>query len=341
MVGNLKYKNIIKTTLIMLPLGFMLSGCPTLAATAIPGLLPALIPNFNYNSIDINSNRISCYKGGIISSDYCSIPISRFVSITGDYADPYDVNLLLSYDINNNQHFFFDDINHTSTIDKLNKDFLSNYPTPDEFAQLPVALQNLYIRMREKYIPKHDYKHLYSSYIYLYTINALHFATAPCDMPYQLNSNLKANESTLLQREMLYKTFTIRYTNEVLHHVADNLSNKYNSETDLYNAVYKSILAIDDTKLQIMAQNLFSTINNHLPPFESAFFSDTGVSFGNIGTFGCATKGGYWTRYDYEYFGNNVSGVDIRVQFKQQDTLSQIETNKVAIIVDNKESGSK
>lgn len=334
----MKFKNTLVIIAMTMPLGFLLSGCPTFA-TAIPSLIPSLIPSVNYNSIDMNTNQISCYKGGTFSSDYCSIPISRFVSITSGYADPYNVNLLLDYDLNNQHHFFFDDINHASTIDKLNKQFLNTYPAPDKFAQLPTALQNLYIRMREKYIPNHDYKNLYSSYIYLYTINALHFATNPCSQEDQLQTN-QATAHIIYQRDMLYKAFAIRYSNEVLHHVAGDLSSKYDSENDLYNAVYKYILAIDYNKLQNMAQDLFATINNKLPPFESSFFSETGVSFGNIGTFGCADKGGFWMRYDYEYFGNNVSGINLRVQFIQHDTLSQIDSSKTALIMDNQESAA-
>lgn len=326
-----------KTFIILAPLSFLLSGCPSFV-TMIPSLAPSLVPSVNLTNVNVNTNQISCYQGGTFSSDYCSIPISRFVSLTSSYADPHDVNLLLAYDLEHNQEFFFDNINHTSTIDQLNKNFLTYYPKPTKFASLPIKVQNLYIKMREKYIPTHDYKNLYSSYIYLYTISALHFATNQCVTPYVSKIN-GIDPKLTSQREMLYKAFAIQYTNAVLHNIAPNVSGKYDSEIDLYNAIYASIMKIDPNQLQNMAQSIYSRTSSYAPQFESSFYTESGINFGDIGSFGCTNLGGVWSKYGYQYFGRNVSGIDLRVRFIQHDVLAQSSEQGTDLIYDGKESG--
>lgn len=332
----MKINKLLKSILILSPLTIVLSGCPSLL-TMLPSLAPSLVPSVNMNNINVNTNQISCYQGGLFSSDYCSIPISKFISLISDYANPLDVNSLLMYDLNNNQQFIFDNLNHTNTIDILNEQFLANYPTAMQFALLPLKVQTLYIKMRERYIPQKDYTQLYNSYIYLYTFGALAYATDSCTAPYELPT-LKGNHLSLdqiRQREMLYKAFSIQYSNAVLHHIAGDVDSTYNSETDLYNAIYAAILKIDPNQLQSIAQSIFSNTNSSLPIFQPEFFSESGIKFGDIGKFACTDKGGMWSRYDYQYFGINVSGIDIRVKFKQRDTLKQTPKNPTSIINDN------
>mgnify|MGYP006344136781 FL=1 len=322
--------NRIRTILALMPLALILSGCPSLV-TMLPSMVPSMVPSVNLNNVNVNNNQISCYAGGWFSSGYCSIPLSNFIGISSHYADPYDVNLLLNYDVNN-QQFFFDTINDSATIDKLNQNFLSSYPNVNQFAALPTKIQSLYIKMKEEYIPKQDYANLYKGYIYIYTISALHFATAPCDESMPLLSNKKMSIESYQQQIMLHKAFAMQYSNAVLHYVAGELSDKYNDETKLYNSVYSKILTLNPYQLQNMAQSLYSRINSFAPAFNASFYTLDGVSFGDLGKFSCTPTGNIWSRYGYPFFGSNISGIDMRVQFKQHEVLSQYDDNEIAII---------
>lgn len=323
-MNNMKIKSLTRLCLTVLPLSIILSGCPSFA-TVLPEIAPSLVPSVNLTNVSVNTNQISCYPSSTFSSSYCSIPLSKFVGIVSGYADPYNTNLLLAYDVNNKQGFFFDKVNHTREIESLNQYFLAQYPKANQFALLPVSVQDLYIKMREKYIPKHDYENLYRSYVYLYTISAIHSATNKCKTAEFNNINLytnNASESVVLQRAMLYKAFTIQYTNAILFHISDKVDGTYDSELELYNAIYKQILHISPNQLQNIAQNIYAKTNMYAPQFESSFFSTNGTNFGDLGNFACTQYGGLWMRYDYEYFGRNLSGIDIRVKFKQHDTIN-------------------
>lgn len=323
-------QNRIRTILALTPLALILSGCPSLV-TMLPSMVPSMVPSVNLNNVNVNNNQISCYAGGWFSSGYCSIPLSNFIGISSHYADPYNVNLLLNYDVNN-QQFFFDNIDQSATIDKLNQSFLSSYPNANQFAALPDKVQSLYIKIKEEYIPKQDYANLYKGYIYIYTISALHFATAPCDESMPLLSNKKMSIESYQQQIMLHKAFAMQYSNAVLHYVAGELSGKYNDETKLYNSVYSKILTLNPYQLQNMAQSLYSRISSFAPAFNNSFYTLDGVSFGDLGKFSCTPTGNIWSRYGYPFFGSNISGIDMRVQFKQHEVLSQYDDNEIAII---------
>lgn len=327
-------KSITHICLTILPLGVVLSGCPSFA-TVLPEIAPSLVPSVNLTSVNVNTNQISCYPSSTFSSSYCSIPLSKFVGIVSGYADPYNVNLLLAYDVNNKQSFFFDHVNHRQEIESLNQYFIAEYPSANNFALLPLSVQDLYIKIREDYIPHHNYKKLYHSYIYLYTISALHSATNKCKTPAFNNINLYKNtnlsESAVLQRAMLYKAFTIQYSNAVLYHIANKVDSTYDSEIDLYNAIYEQVLKINPNQLQNIAQDIYAKTNMYAPQFESSFFTLSGTNFGDLGNFACTQYGGLWTRYDYEYFGRNLSGIDIRVKFKQHDTIANTNDNETQI----------
>lgn len=326
----MKFKhNCIRTILTLTPLTITLSGCPSLV-TMLPSMMPSMVPSVNLNNVSLNNNQISCYQGDWFSSGYCSIPLSNFVGITSHYADPYDANLLLNYDINN-QQFFFDNINHSSTIDKLNQNFLKYYPEPNQFAALPNKVQSLYIKIREEYIPKKDYVNLYKGYVYIYTISALHFATSSCNESTPLLTNGNTPVESYQQQIMLHKAFSMEYSNAVLYYIANDLTGKYTDETALYNAVYSQILTLNPYQLQNMAQSLYSRTNSFMPAFSNSLYTLAGVSFGDLGKFSCTKTGNTWSRYGYPFFGSNISGIDMRVQFKQHEILTQYDNDPIPI----------
>lgn len=322
-------RNVIKTILALTPLTIALSGCPSLV-TMLPSMVPSMVPSVNLSNVNINNNQISCYQGGWFSSGYCSIPLSNFVGISSRYADPYEANLLLDYDMNN-QQFFFDNINHTSTIDRLNQSFLKYYPDPNQFAALPDKVQSLYIKMKEEYIPKKDYTNLYKGYVYIYTISALHFATSSCNESTPLLTSNNLSIESYQQQIMLHKAFAMEYTNTVLYYIADDVSSKYEDETELYNAIYSKILTLNPYQLQNMAQSLYSRTNSFMPEFNKSFYTLAGVGFGDLGKFSCTKTGNIWSRYGYPFFSSNISGIDIRVQFKQHETLSQYDDEPIPV----------
>lgn len=313
-----------------IPLSILLSGCPSV----IPFLsdaVPALIPSVNLNNININTNQITCYQGGMFSSDYCSIPLSRFVALMGKYTDFANTNLLIAYDMQNNQKFFFDELHYTGTIDKLNKIFMDSYPSAHKFALMPHSVQSLYIKMRERYIPQHDYERLYRSYTYLYTISAIKFATDDCNMPINY-SNLEK------EQYILYKAFAIQYTNAVLYYVGNHISTSYNNELDAYNSIYKKILTINPSKLQNLANNIFDNTNSVPQITNFDLFSESGVTFGDIGSFKCSQNGNTWFKYGYEYFGTNISGIDTRIEINVKKDLSNTSSKNTGLIYNSIES---
>ncbi len=321
--------NCLRIILISAPLTIILSGCPSLV-TMLPSMVPSMVPSVNLSNVNINTNQISCYPGDWFSSGYCSIPLSNFIGISSHYADPYSANLLLSYDINNKQ-FFFDNINHEETIDRLNQNFLTYYPAPNEFAALPDKVQSLYIKMKEDYIPKKDYDNLYKGYVYLYTISALRFATEPCNESTPLLTSNSIPVESYQQQVILHKAFAMEYTNAVLHYISNDLTEKYDNEAALYNAVYGQILTLNPYQLQNMAQSLYSRTNSFMPTFNNSFYTIAGISFGDLGKFSCTKKGNTWSRYEYPFFGSNISGIDIRVQFKQNEILTQYNNDPIPI----------
>lgn len=324
-------RNCIRTILALAPLTVILSGCPSLV-TMLPSMVPSMVPSVNLSNVNINNNQISCYQSGWFSSGYCSIPLSNFVGISSRYADPYDANLLLNYDINH-QQFFFDSINHSVTIDQLNQSFLKYYPEPNQFAALPDKVQSLYIKMKEEYIPKKDYDNLYKGYVYIYTISALHFATTNCNESTQLlNTDSKIPIESYQQQIMLHKAFAMEYTNAVLYYISGDVSDKYDDETALYNAIYSKILTLNPYQLQNMAQSLYSRTSSFMPEFNSSFYTLAGVGFGDLGKFSCTKTGNIWSRYGYPFFSSNISGIDIRVQFKQHEILTQYDNQEIPII---------
>ncbi len=311
----------------LIPLGMMLTACPSIA-TILPSMVPSMIPSINYNSIDMqNPNQISCNEGGVFSSEYCSIPISRFVAITSSNADPYYGNILLLY--GKNQNFFFDNINKIEILESINSAFIKSYPDTQHFAALPDALQHLYIVTKERHIPKRNYQKLFETYIYLYTINAMDFATNGCDATTQ--SFLSVTSAKYRQQYMLYKAFSMQYTNDILHHISGALTGKYSDEHAIYNAVYAEVLKLDPYQLENMAQAIYARTSSNLPQFDDSFYS-TGIKFGEIGTFSCSPIGSIWEKFGYEFFGRVVSGLPHYVKFKNKDSFSSYDDTMIPVV---------
>lgn len=318
-------------SIIIASLAVTLSGCPSMV-TMLPSMMPSLVPSVNLTNVNVNTNKISCYPGSMFSSDYCSIPLSNFIGITSRYADPYDENLLLRFQFNNNQ-FFFDAINHTNILDKLSANFIVNYPTASKFAALPDKVQRLYIKIKEDYIPNHRYLELRDSFIIIYTISTLHFATTNCESIPQFSST---ESSTQYQQQiMVSKAFAMQFTNAILHNINDEVETKYSDETALYNGVYSTILKLNPNQIQNMAQNIYARTIAFIPEFNQSFYHD-GISFGDLGTFSCNKRGNTWYRYGYPFFGENISGIDMRVQFKQVDVLDKFNDDSIPLITDGK-----
>jgi hypothetical protein len=333
MIKKLLKNKSLRQLAVLAPLGMMLTACPSIV-TMLPSVMPSMVPSINYNSIDVqNPNQISCNEGDLLSSEYCSIPISRFVAITSSNADPYYGSVLLLYGKDHN--FFFDNINKTEILESINVAFIKNYPDTPHFAALPDALQHLYIVTKERDIPEHNYQKLFETYIYLYTINAMDFATNGCDATTQ--TYLSATSSNYKQQYMLYKAFSMQYTNDILHHISGSLTGKYADEHEIYNAIYAEILKLDPYQLENMAQAIYARTSSNLPDFDDSFYS-TGIKFGEIGTFSCTPIGSIWEKFGYEFFGRVVSGLPHYVKFKNKDSFSRYDDTIIPVVDNTQES---
>ena len=307
-------KNKQKVILLMSLLGVAstLSGC---AAALLP-LASSLIPSVDITNVNVNTNEINCYKGGFFSSDYCSIPISKFVSLASGYTNPLGTKLIFNSPSQTSLARY--DFQNHAVIDQLNKIFLANYPAAKTFAKLPQSEQSLYIKMHERYIPNKDYHNLYNSYLYLYTLSIIDFASQPCDADTFKNSGVS------IETFALYKAFSIQFANNILYSIYGDVDGSHDNEIDLYNDVYSSILKIDPNKLNAMIQNIDSETNTFVPKSDwKDIFNDSGLSFGEIGTFSCTEKGNYLYRYGYQLFGTHVQGIDLRIKYKLTDKLQQ------------------
>jgi hypothetical protein len=299
----------------------LLSGCPSFSLVS---------PSFTYtnNYSDSNPNAISCYVGTWYSSGYCSIPISRFAAISSDYINPALTNLLLEYTYKYNR-FVFTDLDEESSLIQMNELFLANYPTSAQMVLLPEDLQHLYIQIKEVYIPKKDYHQLSTAYTYLYTLSAMQFATAACKEHFE--SATTPQEALRQTQFMEYKAFSMQYTNAVLLHISDSVDGKYKNEFDLYEHLYEAILDLNPYQLTNMAANLYETTLIYSPDkFESALYT-SGVTFGELGKFSCNNITTRWTRFGFEYFGNNIAGTRRLVSFKSKDVLSTYDDDAIPL----------
>lgn len=317
----MKYKHVILVYLSLAPLLLAMAGCTTLSLIS-----PSFTYNNNYNSSN-NPNMISCNDGTWFTSPYCSIPIAKFVTLTAKYADPSPKNILMDYDLKHG-NFIFYDLNQPKIIDQLNSEFLKNFPEIDKYAAMPNPLQSLYTKVKENYIPHKNYQKLMEAYIYIYTISTLHFATSPCPTPdYGGGAFLAAESLTYQQQYVLYRAFSIQFTNYVLFNLSDSVDGKYKDERDLYNTVYAKILKLNPYRLVRLAQDLYEQTTVYLPQTESGFYNN-GLNFGELGTFSCNKYGTSWYRFGFEFFGNNISGIHRLVHFKEQDKLENMDKSK-------------
>lgn len=312
----------LKRLILIIPVitSITVGGCAAPLA-ALPGIVPSLIPSVDMSTINVNSNQISCYKGSWIFSDYCSIPISRFTSLTIPYATIDNASfLLLNINENHANQQFFNDVNSKEGLESLNAKFLKMYPEVSIFANLPKAEQSLYIKVRENYIPNKNYDKLYQSYIYLYTLNIMREALTPCE---------SSDVFTSIQAR--HKVFAIQFTNDILYNISDSLSSKYTDEKELYNKLYAKILTLNPYKLERLAKSILNKTNNAYTDSldHQSLTTIRGVGVGDLGRFSCNYHGSFWLKYDYNYFGDNTSGVDIRVKYKLNDDLNDMSSQKI------------
>lgn len=297
-----------------------ISGCAA-SLTSLSGLVPSLVPSVDLSNISVNMNQVDCYKGSWMSSDYCSVPISRFAALSISYASIDDAPKVLNLDINNDfvDQDFFNTIHNKDSIESLNQIFLKNYPDEHQFEEFPKAAQNLYVKIRENYIPKKNYDKLYASYMYLYTLAMMDEALRPCK-----------NGKTLSSQEVKHKIYALQFSNDVLYNVSSNLSGKYDGESGLYNKMYGEILLVNPYKLENLAKSILSKMDSYYPQSVNSklLFSKDGLLVAELGSFSCNKNSSQWLKYDHDYFGNNTSGIDIRVKFKLRDSLDGMSSLK-------------
>lgn len=325
----MKHKNLFKTLLTYLPIIFLLSGCLSLSLVS---------PSFNYNNnySGANPNQITCDVGGFFSYPECSIPISRFVALTVQYADPLESGAILTYAQKNNNAFIFDDIEKTATLESLNQQVFTQLDYNSlKFIHLPDSVQNLLIKQKNHYMPHDNYKKQVATYIYLYTLNAMHFAITPCE-PF-----IPGTESMIDQKHeqqfMIYKVFSIQYTNNILRHIGNSyfhFNTTYENEDDLYEHLYANISKLDANQLLTLAKSIYQQTVAVAPQFESSF-NTTGITFGTLGDFYCRRDSTGWQKYGSDYFGINVSGVKLLVNFKNRDVFTNTEKTNFKIINNN------
>lgn len=328
----------LKTIALITPLGLLLSGCPSMA-TWLPSMVPSLVPSVNLTNVNVNNNQISCYPGGTFSSEYCSIPIGRFLAITTNYADPYaESNLFLSYG-KKYQRFIFADLDEQIQLDKINHDFLSNYPSASALNTMPESLRNLLSEIKDEYIPEKNYKKLSEAYTYLYTITALDFATDPCLTKF--TPAVSAVESAQQLQFMQYKVFGIQYTNAILMHISGSLDSKYNNEVDAYEHLYKEILKLDPYQLDNLATALYDKTITYSPKqFESSLYTSNGAPFGELGRFSCTHDATHWFKFGFEYFGTNISGIKRDISFKNPDVFKNYDSDPIPVLNGNESNDS-
>ena len=317
-----KLSKLIKHLILLAPVAIILSGCPSFSLVS---------PSFTYtnNYGGENPNDISCTKGTWYSSPYCSIPISKFISISSNYTIPYESNYLFNYAINN-KTFAFNDIKYQKNIDKLNQFFLAHYPDPQKMTTLPPKLKDLYVIMHDEYIPTNNYQKLFEAYTYIYTISALNFATKPCNSQF-IEYMIAQKNPKYLHQFVLYKAFSLQYTNNILMNLQSSVDGKYTDQYTLYNKIYSKLLEMNPYRLNDMAVQIYNnTAKNESDSVESDIFVKD-EKFGEIGTFTCNENGNIWKRFGFEYFGNNVSGVKYLVNFKNPDDFGDYDKTKIAI----------
>lgn len=303
-------------------------------ATWLPSMVPSLVPSVNLTSVNVNNNQVSCYPGGTFSSEYCSIPIARFLAITTNYADPYaESNLFLSYG-EKYQRFVFADLDEQRRLESINQEFLLHYPSTKTLSSMPKSLQELFTNIKDEYIPEHNYVKLSEAYTHLYTITTLDFATDPCLNKFTPATT--AQESAQQLQYMQYKTFAIQYADAVLMHISGSLTSKYDNEVDAYEHLYTQILKLDPYQLDNLATSVYDKTMLYTPKqFESDFYSFNGAKFGELGRFSCTRDATHWFRFGYEFFGTNVSGIKREISFKNKDTFNSYGDEKIPVRNDN------
>ena len=300
----------------------LLSGCVSLSLVS---------PSFNYNNnyAGGNPNQITCDTGSFFSYPVCSIPISRFIALTAQYADPLESDAMIVYAMHNHNAFIFDDLVKTSLIESLNK-----VATTDTTLRFPPYLDEMNEQLNNVYLPESDYVKEADMYIYKFTLNAIHFAITPCS---DVSDNITSpyDKEQYQQLFTQYKVFSIQYTNDILRHVGSgyfHFDTKYEDENDLYDHLYATILKLNPSQLQHLAQSIFQRTAEARPSFDSNFYTDTGIAYGAIGTFSCTNENTSWKKYGSDYFGLNVSGVRILVEFKNRDVFANTDKQKFSIL---------
>ncbi|MDD3267217.1 MAG: hypothetical protein PHC75_08595 [Burkholderiales bacterium] len=302
--------------IIVLLMGIIASGMSGCAAplAGLSGLVPSLVPSMDFSSVNVNMNQVDCYKGSWFSSDYCSVPISRFAALSISYASIDNAPKSLKLNINDPlvDQTFFDMIHSKDGIESMNQAFLMNYPDAKQFAEFPKATQDLYVKMKERYILKKNYDKLYASYMYLYTLAIMDEALRPCE-----------RGTVLSPQEVRHKIFALQFSNDVLYNVSSSLSGKYDGESGLYNKFYKEILLLNPYKLENLANSILIKMNKYYPQEinSNLLFSKDGILIAELGSFSCNKHSAQWLKYDHDYFGINTSGIDLRVKFKLRDNF--------------------
>lgn len=319
----MKFKQKLLTVSSLAGLGICFSGCAAIGIGTLADLVPSLVPSVDVTNVNVNNNEINCYPGKYFTSDYCSIPLPKFISLSSEFANPFGSEFLFYPYQSDNSELTMHRLTSKKTIDELNTLFLKNYPESKEFSSLPISLQTIYTNMKTQYIPKHDYQNLYNSYVYLYTMSALYFATDDCNRD---DNSLKHVD---IKTYTLYKAFSIQYANNLLYYIYPSVDGKYNSESALFDGVYKEITKINPSRLTTLADNIYEKTVS-LKPLDdwNNIFSESGISFGNAGTFSCSINGGTLYRYGYQYFGTHTQGIDLRVSYKINNVLKQIKPSE-------------
>ena len=313
-MNKLQLTNLLKLLFILTSILMTLSACVTLSLVS-----PSISYNNNYGGAS-NPNQIFCTQGSFFKSAFCTIPLSRFVAISSNNADMLESNALVNYAVANNS-FIFNDLTQVKVLTMLNTQ-IQESETSERYQHLPESVKKMYGKLQTKYIPEKNYAKQADAYIYIYALNTIDFATSACPNA-ELESSVlySAKEYQQQQQFMLYKAFSMQFTNAVLMHIADSVDGKYKNEADLFESLYAEILELDPVMLRSLAIQAYNTSLNAQPKFERSFYTREGIRFTRLGNFSCTKDIASWHRYAYEFFGLNVSGVRDEVHFKTSDVF--------------------
>ena len=308
---------------ILTALFLAISGCMTLSLIS-----PSVSYNNNY-AAGSNPNQIFCTPGTFFKAAYCTIPLSRFIAISSHNADLMESSTLITYAKTHNNAFIFDDITKNTTLTELNNHIQESL-LQTKFQQPPLEVSKLYTKLTTVYIPEQNQLKQADTYIYLLTLNTLRFATDPCPVAFAENESANATPAAI-QQLMIYKVFSVRFTNAVLMHIADSVDGKYDNETEMFDGVYAAILDLKPEQLRSLAIKAYQSTLQTAPKYNPDFLTPGGIRFAKVGNFSCTKEGTEWLRYGFEFFGLNISGVRNVVKFKTPDIYSNTDADRLMI----------